>query len=136
MTDNLMVISVAELRERLNSIFHDIIPEAVARRCQSGLRSFSSNQEFEKARLEAKEAVSQLLEQIANMEKQPIHKIQTLVRKSPLNVQIFLMERVVFMDNQLRQKDPNETVTVPSGFGEFLRAYLIEEYNRKLEDTP
>ncbi|MEW6425014.1 MAG: hypothetical protein AB1523_09775 [Bacillota bacterium] len=130
------LITIGELREKLSSIFHDIIPESIARRCIKALNMFPNNEEFEKARLEAKDSVCQLLNQIASMENQPMFKIQTLVRKASPTTQLFLMERIVYLDSLLRKANPLEQVTVPSDFAAFVRMYLIEEYNKKLKDNP
>jgi len=88
-------MTVTELKYKISSIFRDIIPENVARRCQKELSKIIINDELVKKRLENKKDVDQLLEKICQMQGEPFYKIQTVVRKASIETQLFLLERLV-----------------------------------------
>jgi uncharacterized protein (UPF0147 family) len=132
--ENRMEVTVGELKERLQDIFLNIVPKNVAQRCLKEMRRFKNNEEFEKARFEAKDMVSELLERICEMQNEPFHKLQTLVRKSPPNAQQFLIERFLFAGNILGKYDPETPISVPTDLAGLIRNFLIDGYNQKLQD--
>lgn len=126
------LVYLDDLRSQINQIFHDIIPESVARKHQKGLTRFRNKDELNRVRLDNKDAVCALLEKICDMQNQPFHKIQTVIRKSPDNVQLFLLERVLTVDKWFNNEEAKVIIVPPRDFAEFVRLYLIDAYNDKL----
>lgn len=129
-----MTITVGEFRKRLNSIFHDIIPESVAKRCLKEISKFKGNQDFNKNRIVNKDSVDKLLEQICQMQNMPFHKIQTIVRKSTPEAQLFLLERIVTLDNWYETRNQDEIISIPNDFAKLIRSVLIELWADKMQE--
>lgn len=128
-------MTIMELRYKMSSIFRDIIPEKVARRCQKELSKIINNGDLVKERFENKKDVDQLLEKICQMQGEPFHKIQTIVRKSTIETQLFLLERIVTLDTWLEDYDPDKLTSIPNDFAGFVREILIDDFSQKIEES-
>jgi len=126
-------MTVIELKYKISSIFRDIIPESVARRCQKELPKIIDNGELAKKRLANKKDVDQLLEKICQMQGEPLHKIQTIVRKASIETQLFLLERLVNLDSLLNDYSPDKLFLIPTDFAGFVREILIDGFSDKIE---
>jgi len=128
-------MTVTELKYKISSIFRDIIPENVARRCQKELSKIIINDELVKKRLENKKDVDQLLEKICQMQGEPFYKIQTVVRKASIETQLFLLERLVNLDSWLNDYSPDKLFSIPNDFAGFVREILIDGFSDKIGEN-
>ncbi len=124
---------VLALRMALGETFRNIIPETVARKCKREMNKVVQGS-FQDFRMKHLEATNQFLEEIADMmETEPFHRLQTKVRKAPIELQLLLLERVVTVDGWLSEKDPFTEIDVPESFHELFSQVFIRDYSEKVE---
>lgn len=129
-------MTVGEFRSYIDTTWHRIIPLDLAMEFLKVHASFASEQEFLKARSEARDSVSALLNKIAAaMETDSLHKAQTLYRKAPALLRFFVVERILYGTGILKDEDPNRWMTDAPTFSTYIREWLIESYNQKLDKT-
>ncbi|MNP68083.1 hypothetical protein D3C76_1639880 [compost metagenome] len=67
------------------------------------------------------------------METEPFHRLQTKVRKAPIELQLLFLERVVTVDGWLSEKEPFMEIEVPESLHELFSQVFIHDYSEKVK---
>ena len=123
-----MIVQVASIIEFMDSTIHGYFSESMVKRYQKYMSkspSFKRDFAFDAFKLSHKESVDTLLETLISMGDQPYYKAQTIIRHTPIEVQVCLFERFMSVRKNLSTYDSSKELETPDNLSEYIREILI-----------
>lgn len=121
------IMTVSSFQKTVHSFLSSIVSETVFKRMQRWQRHMTDEQ-FREGWISSNDDVERLVEFICQNTTSPVHKLQTAVRKTPIEIQCYLGARIVDSHGKYSNLHPDTEIEVPDNFPDSLRKLLIWDY--------
>lgn len=116
--------TVGQFREEVFPFLNEIVTLDKYHRFLKRTRSITQ-EELERIWIQNHLQVTKLVETLARLQSEPLHKLQTAFRKAPDDAQFLFVIRLSRADSQLRELPQDKEYVVPSDFAASLKMLLL-----------
>lgn len=127
--------TVYEVQEKLKNLMFQTVSETDLKKVHKRMQKLKNNQEFNLLRINFKNETDALIHKLISLQNEPFHKSQTVVRHSNDNLKLLLVDRFSHIIKILEKENPDTIIDVPIDFEDFYIQFLIDPWDKLLEQT-